>query len=246
MWASQWRWMLVFAIWSSGQQGRSCGDVIAPEAPTSISNIAAGHQRPARMPQPPRTESASTEMERQVILEMTLARSQPKRYAGFLRQIRDYYEGNLFREPGRTAIITREGVRALDQAIAFLETTPPVGPLEWNEVLFLAARDHARDQNRTGGTGHVGSDGSTMTQRIERHGRWTGTAAENIEYGDSDARHIVINLIVDDGVAGRGHRRNIFNRDLKAAGSSIARHRTYRNVCVIDFAAAATSESGER
>ena len=134
----------------------------------------------------------------------------------------------------------------MDQAIAFLESAPPVEPLEWNETLFLAARDHARDQSRTAITGHAGSDGSTMAQRIERYGRWTGSAAENIEYSDSDARRIIINLIVDDGVAGRGHRRNIFNRDLKVAGSAIATHPIYRNVCVIDFAGAISAKGGGR
>lgn len=194
----------------------------------------------------PRTASASTEMERQVIAEMTLARTHPKHFAVFLHQLRGCYEGALFREPGRIPKRTIEGVHALDQAIAFLESATPVGPLAWDEALFLAARDHARDQSRTGETGHVGSDGSTMSQRIERHGSWTGRIAENIDYGDSEARRIIINLIVDDGVANRGHRRNIFNHDLKVAGAAIAPHRTYRHMCVIDFAAAILPEGGRR
>ncbi len=185
-------------------------------------------------------------MERQVIAEMTLARTRPKDFADFLRQLRGCYEGNFFREPGRIAKRTQEGVRALDQAIAFLESAAPVGPLGWDEALFLAARDHAWDQSRTAEIGHVGSDGSTMSQRIERYGNWRGRIAENIDYGDSEARRIIINLIVDDGVASRGHRRNIFNPDLKVAGAAIAPHRTYCHMCVINFAAATLPKGAQR
>jgi uncharacterized protein YkwD len=177
-------------------------------------------------------------MERQVIAEMSLARTQPKRFAALLRQLRGHYEGNLIREPGRLDRRTQEGVRALDQAIAFLESAAPVGPLAWNEGLFLAARDHAWDQSRTAATGHAGSDGSSMSQRIERYRAWVGSIAENIDYGDSEARRIIINLIVDDGVPGRGHRHNIFDRDYRVAGAAISTHRIYRSMCVIDFAAA--------
>lgn len=236
--ASRWMWMLSPTIWPPGLQGQSIAHMNGSKTKASVTDLSTQRLGSAELSESSVGASASTEMERQVIVEMSLARTQPKRYAAFLRQLRGYYEGNLFKEPGRIALITNEGVRALDQAIRFLESTPPAGPLEWNKVLFLAARDLARDQSRSAATGHSGSDGSTMAQRIERYGKWMGTAAENIEYGDADARRIIINIIVDDGVANRGHRRNIFNRDLNLAGAAIAAHRTYRHVCVIDFAAA--------
>lgn len=240
--ASRWIGMLALTVSLPSLQGHGFNALNATASPAPVPDVVTQQQKPAKISKAPSAASASTEIEREVIAEMTLARTQPKRYATFLRQLRSHYEGNLFKESGRITIATKEGVRALDQAIAFLEFTPPVGPLEWNEVLFLAARDHARDQSRTTTTGHAGSDGSTMSQRIERYGNWSGSAAENIEYGDSDARRITINLIVDDGVASRGHRRNIFNLDLKTAGAAIAAHRTYRNVCVIDFAAAVSAK----
>ena len=240
--AAHWVWVLALAIALPGLEGQGIKNLATRKAPVPVSNGVKG----AKASPAPRRASASTEMERQVIAEMSLARTQPKHFATLLHQIRSRYEGDLFKEPGRIAIRTNEGVQALDQAIEFLETTTPAGPLEWNEILFLAARDHARDQSRTGATGHGGSDGSTMSQRIERYGSWIGSAAENIDYGDSDARRIIINLIVDDGVPSRGHRHNIFNKDLKVAGAAIATHPTYRNMCVIDFAAATLPKKGNR
>lgn len=199
--------------------------------------------RPTRAPRPPLAPGPAEEMAREVVSEMSLARTQPKAYAGFLRRLRERYDGDLIREPGRRPTRTFEGLAALEEAIAFLEAAAPVGPLAWDAALAKAAGDHARDQGRTGEMGHKGSDGSTMAQRIERHGIWLGRIAENIDYGDSEARRIVINLIVDDGVASRGHRRNIFNRDLRVAGAAIGTHPVYRHLCVIDYAGGMTQDT---
>jgi len=43
-------------------------------------------------------------------------------------------------------------------------------------------------------------------------------------------------LIIDDGVRGRGHRRNIFNRNYNTAGAAYRPHARYGSVCSIDFA----------
>jgi len=43
-------------------------------------------------------------------------------------------------------------------------------------------------------------------------------------------------LIGDSGVQGRGHRKSIFDTAYQYAGVACGRHRTYRYMCVIDFA----------
>jgi uncharacterized protein YkwD len=60
--------------------------------------------------------------------------------------------------------------------------------------------------------------------------------AENISAGEDDARMVVIQLLVDDGVPSRGHRKNLFNPDLHQAGAGAASHTEYGTVCVIDYA----------
>jgi uncharacterized protein YkwD len=187
----------------------------------------------------PAQESApgmATPFERAVVQEMSDVRVRPKAYAKHLRELRDCFEGTLWKRPGRTPLRTEEGQAAYDEAIAFLETVSPIGPLRFNEGLARAARRHAQDIGPRGALEHVGSDGSRLSDRLNRLGTWQGLIAENIGTLEVDPRQVVIQLLVDDGVPSRGHRHNLFNPDLHQAGAGSAPHRDYRVVTVIDYA----------
>ena len=83
--------------------------------------------------------------------------------------------------------------------------------LKWNKEISKAAGDHTRDTGPKGMTGHDGSDGCTMEERLIRNGLPESWMGENIDYGSKDGRSVVISLVVDDNVPSRGHRSNIFN-----------------------------------
>ncbi|MBI3132311.1 MAG: CAP domain-containing protein [Acidobacteria bacterium] len=183
-------------------------------------------------PEAPRASS----LEKAIVQELSEARWRPKVFVKHLKALRGFYDGKILRQPDQTPIRTEEGLAALDEAIAFLESTPAPGPLRFNEGLWLAAREHALDQARTGGMGHVGSRGSRLRERLDRHGTLASTTGECISYGPEDARMIVIGLIVDDGVPDRGHRKNIFNPEFHQAGAAVAPHPEWGQVCVVDFA----------
>ena len=181
-------------------------------------------------------QEKATAFERAVVQEMSDLRTRPRAYARHLRDLRKYFEGTLWKRPERTPLRTEEGLPAFDEAIAFLESVPPVGPLRFNEGLALAARLHAEDIGPRGALEHVGRDGSRLSQRLNRLGTWHGLIAENIGTLEEDPRQVVIQLLVDDGVPGRGHRHNLFNPELHQAGAGTALHRDYRVVTVIDYA----------
>ena len=187
----------------------------------------------------PAQESAQEKakaFERAVVQELSDARVNPRAYARHLLELRNCFEGTLWKRPGRTPLRTEEGQDAYDEAIDFLEAARPVGPLRFNEGLARAARLHARDLGPRGALEHVGSDGSRLSDRLNRLGTWHGLIAENISTLEEDPRQVVIQLLVDDGVPSRGHRLTIFNPDLHQAGVGSAPHRDYQVVTVIDYA----------
>lgn len=180
--------------------------------------------------------AAPDDSARQMLAETNLARTQPRRYAGYLQEMRRLYQGKGYRQPGSLEIVmTSEGVAAVDEAIGYLLKQAPLPALDWSQGLAEAAADLVRDQGQTGEVGHGGSSGD-MRERIERHGVWTTRIAENIGYGPGTARLMVMELIIDDGVPGRGHRKNIFTRTFSVAGAACGPHPRYSNMCVMDLA----------
>lgn len=178
-----------------------------------------------------------TPLEQEVVRELNLARTNPKAYAGFINEWLPYYDGKLRKLPDRTAVRTKEGTRAVKDAIRFLKKTDPVEPLYPSLGMSLGARDHVADLGPVGGTGHEGRDGSRSASRVNRYGRWRGFTAEAICYGSDSARETVMRLVIDDGVRNRGHRINVFEPVFFYVGVSIGPHRVYDTMCVITFAA---------
>ncbi|MCA1850181.1 MAG: CAP domain-containing protein [Acidobacteria bacterium] len=188
-----------------------------------------------------KTESAAgvgflSKLEQEVIDEMNLARTEPQKYAAFVEEYKKNYDGNRLTLPGRKkAIVTNDGIAAVDEAINFLRAQTPLPPLTIARGVCLAAKDHAVDLSTKGVQGHRGSDGSTPNARVDRYGRWDIAIGETIVYEVGAAREMVIALIIDDGVPNRGHRRNIFDSNHRVTGVSVSEPATYGSKCVIDY-----------
>lgn len=155
-----------------------------------------------------------------VLDELNFARARPAEYARELRR-----ELNRSDDPA-----------AVEEAIDFLERQASLPPLESDRRVAAAARQHAQAQGARGDVGHGAAGG--LGQRLRGQGVWAGLSAENISYGFDDARDVVRQLIIDSGVPGRGHRRNIFASGYQLAGVACGPHRAYGAMCVIDFAGA--------
>jgi uncharacterized protein YkwD len=184
-------------------------------------------------------------LENAVVYQINMARTAPKDYASLLEPFRKYYDRKILRLPGETPILTKEGVRAVDEAIRFLHSMKSIHPLTPSKGMSLGARNHVKDQGSSGSGQHKGSDGSQPSDRVNRYGTWEKSIGENISYGSNKARDIVMGLIIDDGVPSRGHRKNIFNSDFRVIGVACGPHPAYRDVCVITFAGRYKEKSGK-
>lgn len=174
------------------------------------------------------------EIEKDVVLEMNMARSNPKQYAEL------YIEPRKKKFNGKTyggTLLTFEGADVVKECVKFMNGHTSLPALLPSKGLTRAAKDHADTQALTDQTGHTGTDGSDPFTRMKRYGSYTGTSGENVSYGSKSAREIVVSLLIDDGVKSRGHRKNIMNKDYKVTGIGFAdKHKLYGCECVLDFA----------
>jgi len=88
-----------------------------------------------------------------------------------------------------------------------------LNPLQWDDVLATASREHSEDMFYSNNMSHTGSDGSTPGQRIDRMGiawrRW----AENVAAGQQTPAEVV-----EGWMNSPGHRANILNPNLTTLG----------------------------
>ncbi len=176
-------------------------------------------------------------LEKDVILHLNMARTDPARYAhDFIEPRMEYFTGVMYREHEEPSLITREGAEAVEECVSDMEDTDPMNPLLISEDITPAALDHALDLSMTGETGHIGSDRSDLSGRLERYGQWLISIGEVISYGPATGREIVVGLLIDDGVSDRGHRTIVLNPYFMLVGIAVEEHPAYGNICVIDFA----------
>ncbi|SHE75862.1 Cysteine-rich secretory protein family protein [Mariniphaga anaerophila] len=176
-------------------------------------------------------------LEKEIILEINKLRTNPKGYAeAYISPLAKRYNRRLLYYPGDKPLLTKEGVNALYECVRDLKRQQPLSIVHPSPGLTLAARDHVKDQSKSGRTGHVGGDKSSMRDRIERYGKWEVRIAENIAYGGVTAQQIVVYLLIDDGVRNRGHRINFLNPDFRMVGVATGDHPEYGIMSVMDFA----------
>ncbi len=193
------------------------------------------HSKPAKaaLTQP---ELLSSPQEREILAEINLARTNPALYLNYLEDFKKFYRGKEIKYSDGSTLVTNEGISALEEAIAFVRPLKPLPPLELRQGLILGAKDHVNDLVKTGQSGHRGSDGSMLENRLNRYGNWSVSVGEDIVYRSRKAREDVIALIIDDGVKSRGHRKNIFKSDFHVIGLALGSSSKTPPMCVITFA----------
>ncbi len=177
-----------------------------------------------------------TKQEQDLLNEINLARANPTAYIKHLEEYRSYYKETSVKFPDGSSLTTNEGVVALNEAIDFLRMLKPLPPLVIKKGLVSAAKLHLDDMLKTQKSGHTGSDRTKPEDRLSKFGTWQTSVGENIVYQARTPRIDVIGMIIDDGVATRGHRRNLFKSELKVIGISAGGPFEQHTIAVITFA----------
>jgi uncharacterized protein YkwD len=180
--------------------------------------------------------SQNSSFERQVLAALNNMRAEPAAHVGDLQSYSRNLRGKLATMPGTKVVYrTAEGAAPVYEAVSFLRDMDGRARLVTDDVLAAAAADHVSEQRRSGNTGHYGSDGSSPSVRVTRRGGGQ-MVTEVIAYGAFDATDVVRQLVIDDGVPGRGHRKAVFGARLRYAGVACGPHPTFRTMCVIEMA----------
>jgi len=176
--------------------------------------------------------------EKEMIYEINVARNHPEIYLGYLKEYLDNAKeslkdhGNRQKNysihteyetiDGRTKVKTdtiwfsqnEEEVKAIESLIHDLKNLLPLTILKPDAGIYKAATIYAADQERhKWELSHRGSDGSWPYDRIKRYSPKMIDGNENIagKYPEPLAKEIVIQLLIDSGIRGYGHRYNILN-----------------------------------
>jgi len=179
------------------------------------------------------------QIEKEMICEINLLRSDPSNYIQYLQEEYDkarlevakYGKGkksySISRSyetiDGREKLvktdtvwnnINEEELKAIEDLIQELKKMKPLSILQPDKGLYSAAVKHAGDQTiHHWSLGHRGSDGSWPWDRIKKYSPKMKDGNENLagKYPEPTAREILILLLIDSGIPGYGHRENILN-----------------------------------
>ncbi len=120
---------------------------------------------------------------------------------------------------------------AIDEGIPGQLNTIPKQPLTFNTILMLTARRHSQDMLNRDFFEHVNPDGKSPFDRMGDAGYVIATAGQNLAWrgttGTANELSMIedehVDLFVDSGIAGRGHRISMLNQDFREVGIGILR-----------------------
>lgn len=192
-----------------------------------------GEARPAK------AAGSTSSLPEQMRSGINALRGDPVQYVAALQSYRGSFKGNIgYTRSSRGGVATLEGTGAVDDAIGYLQMLPTRMPLEVSPLLTATAQALVDEQGPRGATGHLFADGTGIGDRAKRLGGDI-FVSESVGYGAGVAEEMILRLIVDDGVRGRGHRKMLVSPEYRYVGIACGPHAKFGHMCVLDFSATA-------
>jgi len=163
-----------------------------------------------------------------------------------LQKRRQYYSGKEYRNPNTSFVMsTVEGVQAIDDAIQYLTSLPPLGSasrITLEEGLSQSARDFCIVQR----TVNADESDEDAGERLNRYGSYHGSLLQNVAFTNVTSDELVLDWIIDDGNVhqSRPHRHSIFNPNVRCVGIATGPHVVGRVACAL-FAEGYTSKAAQ-
>lgn len=176
-----------------------------------------------------------TDLRQGILAELNRLRASPNSYIQILEEEMQYFNDLTLQRPGYPKLETYEGAEGYRQAVEFLRKQKPVNTLTFDDDLALSANDHLEDIGEKGLYTHEGSDGRTVSERIEKYIEWEVACCELIDVAFKRPQDVLISLLVDDGVKEKPHRVHLFREEFTHIGIAVGEHKEYDVVCVMDL-----------
>ena len=115
----------------------------------------------------------------------------------------------------------------LKEALHDISVRRPLKSLIWDEGIASACTDHVIDLGPKGKVDHIGTDGSTVYERMNRYGKHKGMCGENFQIGLEDPEEIIISMLIDSKNEKKVHRRTMLESKFKKGALCIGNHSKY-------------------
>jgi hypothetical protein len=166
-----------------------------------------------------------------LITEINLLRTNPKKYAKTISKYMNYFKGKLLCLPESNAgIQTEEGVEAFKEAVDFLNKQQKIEPLKPSKGLCRIAEDFISIYQKPDSGDLANKD---MEEIINKYGSFAGSFSRAMDFGGETPEMAIINLVVSDGDASRGQRESLLSTEIQKIGVANGKHDTYRHCSAI-------------
>ena len=186
------------------------------------------------------TATAQGQLEKDILAEINLMRTNPKGYIAIIDKIKN--NGWKFSSGKYLDFKTENPNSAYTEVVNFLNKKSPLSPLLWNECIYDAAKAHVDDHAKvnlqmdcSNSRGHTSAAGVNLERRILKYCQFAGKGkimggvqGENGSFAHTSlkepARSFVFRWLFDIGAPIRGHRHCMFHQEDKyaAVASSIS------------------------
>lgn len=126
-----------------------------------------------------------TNREKQMVDEINLVRSNPP---GYIKYVTEYL---------KKAGVSKSEKAAAKELVEILKNTQPLNTLKISPALYIDAREFGKELLENNSIEH-----SSLPY------------AENLSFGIENIREAIIDLLIDDEVESRGHRKNILKKNI--------------------------------